>query len=151
MPPLKILAAAALAATLAACSGGGQQLSPGLTAPMNQPGAQLNRIEALFLLNDYRRQNGAADVRGDTILDSTAQTLANNYAKTGTRPALPNGAVALRVSAGYNTFAETFSGWRNNPADAAALADPRAKRAGLAVAYDPNSAYGVHWVLVLDD
>ena len=46
-----IIAAAALAALLAACSaGGGGALSPGLTAPMNVPGAQLNRVEALFLL-----------------------------------------------------------------------------------------------------
>lgn len=151
MPPIKLISALALAAALAACSPGGQQLSPGLTAPMNQPGAQLNRVDALFLLNDYRAQNGAGQVRGDTLLDSTAQSLAAAYAKTGAQPALPNGAVAMRLSAGYSNFAETFSGWRNTPADAAALADPRAKRAGLGVSYDPNSSYGVYWVLVLDD
>lgn len=149
----RIALAAALAAGLAACSvgGGGGQLSPGLSAPMNQPGAKLNRVEALFLLNDFRRAQGAADVRGDTVLDSTAQTLATNYAKSGAQPALPAGAVVMRLSAGYTTFAEVFSGWRNVPADAAAIADPTAKRAGLGVAYDPNSTHGVYWVLVLDD
>ena len=77
--------AVVLAAGLGACSmgGGGGQLSPGLSAPMNQPGARLNRVEALFLLNDFRRAQGAADVRGDTVLDNTAQTLAANYAKSG--------------------------------------------------------------------
>jgi uncharacterized protein YkwD len=118
---------------------------------MNQPGAQLNRVEALFLLNDFRRQQGAVEVRGDTVLDGTAQTLATNYAKTGGQPMLPPGAVVMRLSAGYTTFAEVFSGWRGVPADAAALADPTARRAGLGVAYDPNSAHGVYWVLVLDD
>ncbi|MDB5539463.1 MAG: SCP-like extracellular protein [Devosia sp.] len=145
---------AALAGGLAACSmggGGGGQLSAGLTAPMNAPGAKLNRVEALFLLNDFRRSQGAADVRGDTVLDGTAQSLATNYAKTGAQPILPPGAVVMRLSAGYTTFAEAFSGWRNVPADAAAISDATAKRAGLGVAYDPNSTHGVYWVLVLDD
>lgn len=150
LPIARLAAVATLAAVLGACSmGGGQALSPGLTAPMNQPGAQLNRVEALFLLNDFRRSQGAADVRGDTVLDGTAQTLATNYAKTGGQPMLPPGALVMRLSAGYATFAEVFSGWRNVPADAAALVTPGATRAGLGVAYDPNSAHGVYWVLVL--
>jgi uncharacterized protein YkwD len=149
----RLAVAAVLAAGLAACSmgGGGAKLSPGLTTPMNQPGAQLNRVEALFLLNDFRRAQGAVDVRGDTVLDSTAQGLATAYAKTGAQPLLPPGAVVMRLSAGYTTFAEVFSGWRNVPADAGALAAPTARRAGLGVAYDPNSTHGVYWVLVLDD
>jgi len=149
----RIALATALAVGLAACSmgGGGGQLSPGLSAPMNQPGAKLNRVEALFLLNDFRRAQGAADVRGDTVLDNTAQTLAAAYAKTGAQPALPPGAVVMRLSAGYTTFAEAFSGWRAVPTDAAAIADFTAKRAGLGVAYEPNSSHGVYWVLVLDD
>lgn len=149
----RIALAAGLAGALAACSmgGGGGQLSPGLSAPMNQPGARLNRVEALFLLNDFRRSQGAADVRGDTVLDNTAQTLAAAYAKTGAQPALPPGAVVMRLSTGYTTFAEAFSGWRAVPADAAAISDITAKRAGLGVAYEPNSSHGVYWVLVLDD
>ena len=66
---VRIVLAGALAAGLAACSmggGGGGQLSPGLSAPMNQPGARLNRVEALFLLNDFRRAQGAADVREES-------------------------------------------------------------------------------------
>ena len=149
----RIALAGVLAVGLAACSmgGGGGQLSAGLSAPMNQPGAKLNRVEALFLLNDFRRSQGAADVRGDTVLDNTAQSLATAYAKTGAQPALPAGAVVMRLSAGYTTFAEVFSGWRAVPADASAISDFTAKRAGLGVAYDPNSTHGVYWVLVLDD
>jgi len=153
LPLARLVLAGALAAGLAACSmgGGGGQLSAGLSAPMNQPGAQLNRVEALFLLNDFRRSRGAADVRGDTLLDSTAQALAVAYSKTGAQPALPAGALVMRLSAGYTTFAEVFSGWRAVPNDAAAISDPTAKRAGLGVSYDPNSTHGVYWVLVLGD
>jgi uncharacterized protein YkwD len=142
--------AAGLAVALAACSmGGGAPLSEGLTTPMNRPGATLNRVEALFLLNDYRRQNGATDVRGDTVLDGMAQTLAQNYAKGGAQPQLPPGATVMRLSAGYPTFAEVFSGWRAVPADAAALATRGVTRAGLGVVYEPASPNGVYWVLLL--
>jgi uncharacterized protein YkwD len=116
---------------------------------MDQPGANLNRTEALGILNHYRSTAGAGALSADAALDSTAQTLAANYAASGTAPALPAGAVAMRVSAGYANFAETFSGWRNSPADAAAIADASATRAGLGVAYNANSTYGVYWVLVL--
>lgn len=144
--------AGGFAVALAACSmGGGAPLSPGLSAPMNQPGAQLSRVEALFLLNDFRRAQGATDVRGDTVMDNTAQSLATAYAKSGTPPVMPAGIVVMRVSAGYNSFAEAFSGWRAVPADAAAISERSAKRAGLGVAYEPNSTHGVYWVLLLDD
>ena len=146
----RLTLAGGLAVALAACSmGGGAPLSEGLTTPMNRPGAQLNRVEALFLLNDYRRQNGASDLRGDTVLDSTAQALAQNYAKSGAQPTLPAGATVMRLSAGYATFAEVFSGWRAVPADAAALANQGVSRAGLGVVYEPASVNGVYWVLVL--
>lgn len=139
-----------LAAGLAACSGtAGPALSPTLTTPMDQPGAALNRVDAIYLVNDYRQTTGAAPLRGDSILESTAQALASTYATSGTPPALPKGIDQMLVSAGYATFAETFSGWRNSPNEAAVMADPTYKRAGLGVAYDAKSASGVHWVLLL--
>ena len=140
--------ATGLGLMLAACSPG-LSLSPGLTQQMNKPGAELNRVEALFLLNDYRRQQGAPAVRGDSVLDGIAQTLASNYAKTGAQPTLPAGATVMRLSAGYTTFAEVFSGWRNAPPDAAAISDPTTSRAGIGVAYEPGSSLGTYWVLVL--
>ena len=153
----KLIAAAPAAfalvaiAALAGCSSGMAPLSGGLTARMDQPGASLNRAEALGILNAYRSTTGAGALSADAGLDTTAQQLAAAYAASGTAPALPAGAIGMRVSAGYANFAETFSGWRNSPADAAAIADASARRAGLGVAYNANSTYGVYWVLVLDD
>ncbi len=118
---------------------------------MDQPGASLNRPEAVAMLNAYRMTVGSGPLAVDAGLDSTAQTLAAEYAHSGTAPKQPEGAVVMRLSAGYATFAETFSGWRNSPDDAAAIANGAARRAGLGVVYDANSAYGVYWVLVLDD
>jgi len=150
-----VFAAAALLLLggLAGCmgmdSGGGGGLPAGLTATMDSPGASLDRPTALAVVNQYRSTTGAPPLTGDASLDAEAQTLAAAYAKTGKAPALPAGLVGIRASAGYNTFAETFSGWRNSPADAAVLGAARARRAGLAVAYDPGSSYGVYWILLL--
>jgi uncharacterized protein YkwD len=145
------LAVAALAAImLSACSsGGGGGLSAGLTARMDQPGASLNRAEALGIVNHYRSSVGTTALAPDAGLDAAAQQLAADYASSGTAPRRPEGATAMRVSAGYGTFAETFSGWRNSPADAQVLAERGSTRAGLGVAYNANSTYGVYWVLVL--
>jgi hypothetical protein len=139
-----------LAMGLAGCNelaGGG--LAPGLVAQMDAPGASLDRPSAIAIINQYRGTVGAGQLTGDPTLDTTAQGLAQAYAKTGKSPTLPPGASAIRTSAGYGNFAETFSGWRNNPADAAALATAGARRAGIAAVYDASSSYGVYWVLVL--
>jgi uncharacterized protein YkwD len=142
--------AALAVAILAGCSGGAP-LSGGLTQRMDQPGANLNRGEALGIVNHYRATVGTAALTDDPTLDAMAQDLARTYASSGNAPKLPAGTVAMRVSAGYANFAETFSGWRNSPDDAAALANRSATRAGLGVTYDANSSYGVYWVLLLDD
>lgn len=148
-------AAGVLAVALAACTGFGggapTALPVGLSAPMDQPNAQLDTAAALGIINSYRATVGAPALAADASLDAQAQTLASQYASTGAAPAAPGDAAAMRLSAGYSTFAETFSGWRNSPADAAVLAERGATRAGVAVAYNPNSTYGVHWVLLLDD
>ena len=140
---------AAFAMTLAACSSGGGGLSPGLAARMDLPHAQLNRAEAIGTINNFRTTSGAPAVTEDAGLDATAQALASQYAKTGKQPPKPTGAVQIRYSAGYFTFAETFSGWRNSPQDAPALTDRSASKAGVAAVYDANSPYGVYWVIVL--
>ena len=151
MTTLRTLVALLGFAALAACSTGGGGLSPGLSQRMDQPGASLNRAEALSIVNHYRQTVGAGALQPDASLDATAQALVQQYASSGTSPKTPAGAVKIAVSAGYPNFAETFSGWRNSPADAAILAERSARRAGVAAVYDANSTYGVYWVLLLDD
>jgi len=148
--PLKIFAGAVLAATLSACSsgGGGGALSPGLTARMDVAGAQLDRAQALGLVNAYRGSVGAAALRSDPGLDAEAQRLALAYASSGQPARRPPGSAALLLSAGYSTFADVFSGWRASGDDARRLATP-AGRAGVAVVHRDSSGYGVYWVLLL--
>ncbi|KQN72821.1 CAP domain-containing protein [Devosia sp. BK] len=157
--PIRLLAlGSAVAATMAiaGCSmmgmGGGASspagLSAGLTASMDQPGARLDKAQAIALINSYRATVGAPALVADASLDGTAQALANQYAQTNTAPATPQGMSVMKLSAGYSTFANTFSGWRNSPADAAGLA-ARGSKAGIGVAYSAASSYGVHWVLLI--
>lgn len=153
-PALLPLAALAAAMAISACSMGGSAgtgiaLAPGLSARMDQPGASLDRVQAIAIINAYRATNGLPALTPDAGLDGTAQALADQYAQTGTPPKTPQDLVVMKLSAGYATFAETFSGWRNNPADAAGL-KANATKAGVAVAFNGTSSYGVHWVLVLD-
>lgn len=148
---LPLAAGLILAATLAGCVGGpsGGGLAPGLTQAVNAPNAQMDRAAALGIVNQYRAVRGVSPLSADGALDSQAQALAGQYAASGTPPSMPSGVSAMRLSAGYTNFAETFSGWRNSPADADVLASAGARRAGFAAVYNPNSAYGAHWVMVL--
>lgn len=153
-PTKPVLAALLAALVLSACSmsGGGSSpgaLAPALSARMDQPGARLDQAEAIGMINAYRATAGLPALVPDAALEGTAQVLANQYAQTGNPPRTPQGLAGMKLSAGYATFAETFSGWRNNPADAAGLR-ANAGKAGLAMAFNPASSYGIHWVLVLD-
>jgi uncharacterized protein YkwD len=148
-----LLSAAGACLVLAGCMGGVQQtsggLAPGLSAQVNTPGAQMDASAALSIVNHYRSVRGVSQVQADPALNSAAATLARQYASTGTPPSKPGNVSVMRLSAGYENFAETFSGWRNSPADADAMASAGVSRAGFAAVYDPNSAYGTHWVMVL--
>jgi len=150
LPALTLLAGFALAACSMGGGGAPTGLAPGLSARMDQPGATLDRVQAIGLINAYRATNGLPPLTPDPALDGTAQALASQYAQTGTPPRMPQELSGMKLSAGYATFADTFSGWRNSPADAVALR-ASATKAGIAMAFNGTSSYGIHWVLVLDD
>ena len=61
------------------------------------------------------------------------------------------GGAIENLSAGYDTLAEAFSGWRQSPAHNGRMLDARARRMGLAAVYAPGSKFKVFWALVLAD
>lgn len=124
-------------------------LNAALTTPMDSAGAVLDRSQALGLVNAYRSTRGSVALVEDAALTAEAQRLAAQYAASGNPPPPPGGVLTMRLSAGYLTFADVFSGWRNSPPDASALATAGARRAGLATAFNGTSSYGAYWVLVL--
>ena len=143
-----VFVAAALALTVAGCSTGGG-LSSGLTARMDEGGARLNTSEAIGIINSYRSTVGVGPLVEDPALSATASTMAASYAKTGRQQSKPDGTIEIRYSAGYATFAETFSGWRNSGQDSQVMSGRTATRAGIAVVYEPTSPYGVYWVVIV--
>jgi uncharacterized protein YkwD len=139
---------------LAACTAATTPLPQGLTASMATNGAALNRAEALGLLNQYRAANNLPLFVADPALNQLAERAAAKYAAEGNT----NGALSLVAgesqasalfSAGYDNFADTFSGWRGAARDVKTLSQPNATTAGLAVKYDANSNFGTHWVLLV--
>ncbi len=152
--PILLSTALASVLVLAGCSsfGGGNAspgaLAPALSARTDQPNATLASVQAITLINAYRATHNMPPLTADAGLNGTAQALANQYAQTNNAPTKPQALVQMKLSAGYSTFAETFSGWRNNAADAVALT-AQATKAGVAVAYNPSSSYGTYWVLVI--
>ena len=85
----------------------------------------------------------------DAALEAKAKQAAKAYASNGKSPARPDGADAILTSAGYVTFAETFSGWRSSSNDTSALSNPAMTRAGLAVVWSGSSEFGSYWVLLM--
>jgi uncharacterized protein YkwD len=61
----------------------------------------------------------------------------------------PKTAASENVSAGYRTFAEAFSGWRESPKHNEVLLAKSATRLGIATAYSANAKHKVFWSLVL--
>jgi len=142
------IAIAAALLVLAACSTGGG-LAPGLTQRMDSSTAQLNTADALGIINHYRATVGAGPLAEDPALSATAGQMARNYAKTGRQAPKPEGTAEIRYSAGYATFAETFSGWRNSGQQSLVMSGTGVTRAGIAVVYEENSPYGVYWVVIV--
>ncbi len=145
---LAVVIAVLFALGLAACSPT-IGLDPALTARMDAPGAHLDTRVALSMVNHLRQSRGAAALVNDPALEAAAQQAARAYAASGKSPNKPDAAGAVLTSAGYLSFAETFSGWRASDKDTAALSDSGMHRAGLAVSWNGNTEFGSYWVLLM--
>lgn len=150
----KLLLGLVLMLPLAACTTMTSQLPAALTARMDTNNPQLDRQAALNLINQYRTANGLNMLTLDANVQVKAQDAAVAYAKNGnsqaaTKPLNVPGETASLTSAGYATFADTFSGWRNSTKDSKVLLNPFASKAAIAVHFDANSTYGTYWVLGL--
>lgn len=161
------LGAAPLCLLLAGCADTAPPPAPAAEASLYQsmakPGARLDEAAARDMISLYRRNNGLGAVALDPGLIAQAQAQADSMAARdklshevrGSLTDRLNGAgfqksVAVEnVSAGYDTMAEVFSGWRNSPPHNSNLLAPRMTRMGVAAAYNPNTRYKVFWALVM--
>ena len=156
------LAGAALG--LAACSRGPVPESrPAFYQRLDQTGGAVDPASSLSMINMYRANRGVPPLVWDPALGRVAQAQADRMAAAdkvhSTDEARLDGELAAagigyahflaNFSAGYRTFAEAFSGWRESKVHDATMVAPRATRIGLATAQAPNSKYKIFWSLVV--
>ncbi len=150
------VAAAALLATVAACSN--NQGKPSFYRSLASSSAQIDTTMAQNMISAYRRNNGLGPLTLDPSLQAVARQEASAMAGSD-RPGsadiikqrLSQGSIPsaeVNTSAGYHTLAEAFSGWRDSPQHNRVMLAAGAKRMGIATAYAPGSKYKVYWVLI---
>lgn len=126
-------------------------------------GRSVDPASSLGMINQYRGNNGLSPLVWDPTLARIAQSQADQMAAKdrvhSTEEAgldrelqaagIPYASFLANFSAGYRTFAEAFSGWRESAKHNATMLSQRATRVGLATAYAPNSKYKIFWALVV--
>jgi uncharacterized protein YkwD len=160
---MRLRASARAAALAAAFLGGLVACAPpretmradpgGLYGRLDSPGTRFEEAAAISLVNAYRARHGLSALAADDALSATARERATRAGREdrsvfGEVPDLTGPAgTGLRLSAGYLTTAEAFSGWRDVPAHERAMLDPAARRIGIAAVHVPGSKYRVYWAV----
>lgn len=154
---LILLSSLALGLALGSCASNRTDSTPALYTRLDQAGQSFDPAISVAMINGYRRNHGLSPLVLDQNLSQEAQMRASAAAEAdkstpGEVPALKNEETAdgktIRVSAGYRTAAEAFSGWRDVPAHNSALLSKHATRIGLAAHYVPASRYNIYWALI---
>ncbi|WP_422378576.1 CAP domain-containing protein [Roseibium sp.] len=161
---LKLALAGALTLLLTACMGDRLQTPP-FYQDLARADGKVDAATAAQMISQYRVNNGLSPVSPDSKLILIAASQAQAMAAEGSvRASLapdqqlatrmisigePRTAAAENVSAGYRTFAEAFSGWRESPKHNEVLLTKDATRLGIATAYSPSAKHKVFWSLVL--
>ena len=155
---------AAIAGLLAGCA---SVHEAGPTPPfyerLDLTGHQVDGPSSIGMINQYRGNNGLRPLQWNPVLAQVAHQAADRMAQAG--KVLSSDEIHLgdalnqsgyryktftaNFSAGYRTFAEAFSGWRELHENNAHMLDGHATEVGLATALVPGSKYQVFWALVL--
>lgn len=168
VPPLHrrrllcVAAGAGLAALLASCASAPPPSGTPTFYQRLDEGGTLDEAAAVSLINGHRARTGLAPLVLDPALSEEARRRAGSVAATdtstwGETPRIEAaragvaGARAERVSAGYRTLAEAFSGWRDSPQHNAVMLAPWGRRLGIAAVDRPGTKYRVYWAIVVAD
>lgn len=168
MRSIASLSLAALALALAGCSSSpvGFTLSgePGFYKKLNATAAKVDAASARDMISIYRTNNGLSRLALDPELQKAAEEQALAMARADRMSHDIGGSLMSRlngrlehsravenISAGYHTWPEAFSGWRESPSHNKNMLNPAMRRMGIATAYVPQSKYKVYWALILTD
>jgi len=129
------------------------------------PPAELDMDIALSDFNAYRAQNGLTPVTYSEKLNKASQVHAADMARagdashTGTdgsshgervqRQAYYFSIVAENVASGQKSWEKVFAAWQKSPGHNENLLRPDVTEFGLALVYDPDSAYQTYWAMLV--
>ena len=159
------VAAFACAVVLAGCSHppAPSERTPPFYDRLDISGRPVDPASSLSMINQYRGNNGLAPLAWDPALARVAQAQVDRMAAADKVHSVEEARLDVDLggagighksflanfSAGYRTFAEAFSGWRESKIHNATMLSARATRVGLATAQAPNSKYKIFWTLVV--
>lgn len=144
---------------LGACSSTQTPQISAIYTRLDRSGSEIDPSAALSMINAYRQSKRLPPLSEDPALSSEAATIASTSAREdkstfGEMPDMAQGKAGaekiIRVSAGYYTVAEAFSGWRGVPQHDAAMLAPKATKLGIATALAPKAKYKVYWALIVE-
>lgn len=129
------------------------------------PPTPLDMDVALSDLNNYRAQMGLPPVRLDAKLNAASQVHAEDMARagdashTGTdgsshsdrvqRQAYYFSLAAENVASGQKSWEKVFAAWQKSPGHNVNLLQPDVTDFGVALVYDPDSAYQTYWAMLV--
>jgi uncharacterized protein YkwD len=161
--PLRGLAAILLTLLCGACASEAPVETPAMYVNMAEAGAKLDPAAAASMISQYRANNGLGGVAVDPELTKLAEAQAQAMAAKNRLDHDAKAPLAQRlnasgypavvavenVSAGYQTLAEAFSGWRDSPPHRANMLKSGVTKLGIAASYAPNTKYKVFWTLIM--
>jgi uncharacterized protein YkwD len=149
---------------LAGCAGyNPPEGQPSFYRSLAHDDAVLDVNAAQSMISGYRTNNGL----GPVTIDPELMRLAGEQARAmAARDKLDHdvsrpfqerirnsnfdaGVAVENISAGYDTLAEAFGGWRDSPQHRANMLNSRVTRMGIAAVYTPQSKYKIYWALIL--
>jgi len=139
--------------------------SPAFYSDQSRPGATIDLKTATEILNAYRANARLAALAPDAALNAIAQREAERLAQRGdledgenaslasslAAAGIPPRQVRKSITAGYQNFADAFSGWRGAAHHDSVLRAPRGKRFGVAAHHRAGSRHRIYWVLLISD
>lgn len=129
------------------------------------PPTPLNMDIALSDLNNYRAEMGLTPVRYSAKLNKASEIHAEDMARagdashTGTdgsshsdrvqRQGYYFSLVAENVASGQKSWEKVFAAWQKSPGHNVNLLQPDVTEFGVALVYDPDSAYRTYWAMLV--
>ena len=159
------LAASATTRTMACDARPQQTVTPILAASYQSPAQRFDVAAAVVAINDIRRREGVSPLSLSEELMIAAEAYSrelshrdelSHYGADGSTPMTRVAATGYdavltgeNLASGQRKFDDVLSGWLSSPSHRRTLLQENVSDIGLALAYDPDTAYRTFWTMVV--